>query len=170
MVQTRRTASRGSMRGPSRSGDKALAEAAGLHRAGQLEQAEKAYRRILRRRPTDARALYYLGIAVHQRRRPKEAIRHFRASLKGDPNNPEVHRYLGLALKDTGQPAAAEGAYREPGARRGGIDHRPARDGGAPPRRRAARGGLGSGRTARVSSMKSAHKQQRLLTTKETTK
>lgn len=113
MVQVRRTASRGPMRGPSRSGDKALAEAASLHRGGQLEQAEKAYRRILRRRPTDARALYLLGIAVHQRRRPKEAIRHFRAALKGDAANPEVHRYLGLALKDAGQPAAAEGAYRD---------------------------------------------------------
>lgn len=97
----------------SRNQNKALAEAAGLHRVGKLEQAEKAYRRILRRRPTDARTLYYLGIAVHQRRRPKEAIRHFRAALKGDLGNPEVYRHLGLALKDAGQPAAAEGAYRD---------------------------------------------------------
>ena len=96
-------------RGP----DKAFAEAADLHRAGRLEQAEKAYRRILRRRPTDARALYHLGIAVHQRRRPKEAVRHFRAALKGDTANAELHRHLGLALKDAGQPAAAETAYRD---------------------------------------------------------
>ena len=121
----RHTTSRGPARGSSisdgnnsgrnlaRKGDKALTEAADLHRAGQLEKAEKAYRRILRRRPSDPRALYFLGIAVHQRRRPKEAIRHFRAALKGDLRNPEVHRHLGLALKDAGQPAAAEGAYRE---------------------------------------------------------
>ncbi|MBK1703558.1 tetratricopeptide repeat protein [Halochromatium glycolicum] len=100
-------------RGSSRNGDKALAEAAGLHRAGKLEKAEKAYRRILRRRPSDARALYYLGIAVHQRRRPREAVRHFRAALKGDADNPDIHRHLGLALKDLGQPAAAEQAYRD---------------------------------------------------------
>jgi Flp pilus assembly protein TadD len=86
----------------SRGPDRALAEAAGLHRVGQLEKAEKAYRRILRRRPTDARARYYLGIAVHQRRRPKEAIRHFRAALKDDSANPDVHRHLGLALKELG--------------------------------------------------------------------
>ncbi|MBK5930694.1 tetratricopeptide repeat protein [Halochromatium salexigens] len=100
-------------RNSSRNGDKALAQAADLHRAGKLEQAEKAYRRILRRRPSDARALYFLGIAVHQRRRPKEAVRHFRAALKGDANNPEMYRHLGLALKDAGQTAAAEGAYRD---------------------------------------------------------
>ncbi len=112
-----RTASRrplsNSGRNPSRNPDKALAEAASLHRAGKLEKAEKAYRRILRRRPTDTRTLYFLGIAVHQRRRPKEAIRHFRAALKGDASNPELHRHLGLALKDAGQPAAAEDAYRD---------------------------------------------------------
>jgi len=100
-------------RSASRGPDKALVEAAGLHRAGQLEKAEKAYRRILRRRPSDARALYYLGIAVHQRRRPKEAVRHFRAALKGDRGNPDVHRHLGLALKDLGRPAEAEQAYRD---------------------------------------------------------
>lgn len=97
----------------SRGPDKALSEAAGLHQAGKLEQAEKAYRRILRRRPNDARALYCLGIAVHQRRRPKEAVRHFRAALKRDAGNPDIHRHLGLALKDLGQPAAAEQAYRD---------------------------------------------------------
>jgi predicted TPR repeat methyltransferase len=97
----------------SRTADKALAQAADLHRAGKLEQAEKAYRRILRRRPSDARALYFLGIAVHQRRRPTEAIRHFRAALKGEASNPDLYRHLGLALKDAGQPAAAESAYRE---------------------------------------------------------
>lgn len=102
-------AQRSASRGP----DKAFAEASSLHRAGQLEKAEKAYRRILRSRPSDARALHYLGIAVHQRRRPKEAVRHFRAALKGDPTNPDVHRNLGLALKDLGQPAAAEQAYRD---------------------------------------------------------
>lgn len=96
-----------------RSSDKALAEAAGLHQAGKLQQAEKAYRRILRRRPSDPRALYCLGIAVHQRRRPREAVRHFRAALKGDAANPDIHRHLGLALKDLGQPAAAERAYRD---------------------------------------------------------
>ena len=105
----RRIGSGPASRGP----DKALSEAAGLHQAGKLEQAEKAYRRILRRRPNDARALYCLGIAVHQRRRPKEAVRHFRAALKGDAHNPDIQRHLGLALKDLGQPAAAEQAYRD---------------------------------------------------------
>jgi predicted TPR repeat methyltransferase len=105
----KRTGARAASRGP----DKALAEAAGLHRAGQLEKAEKAYRRILRRRPNDARALYCLGIAVHQRQRPREAVRHFRAALKGDAANPDIHRHLGLALKDLGRPAAAEQAYRD---------------------------------------------------------
>ncbi|WP_295888884.1 tetratricopeptide repeat protein [uncultured Thiohalocapsa sp.] len=96
-----------------RGADKALAEAAGLHQAGKLAQAEKAYRRILRRRPGDPRALYCLGIAVHQRRRPREAVRHFRAALAGDAANPDIHRHLGLALKDLGRPAAAERAYRD---------------------------------------------------------
>ena len=93
--------------------DKAVSEAVSLHGAGKLEKAEKAYRRILRRRPKDGRLLYLLGIVVHQRNRPTEAARHFRASLKADASDADTHRHLGLALKDAGQPAEAEAAYRD---------------------------------------------------------
>lgn len=96
-----------------RPADKAVSAAIDLHGAGKLDKAEKAYRRILRRRPRDARVLYLLGIAVHQRGRATEAVRHFRAALKADPANPDTHRHLGLALKDAGKPAEAEAAYRD---------------------------------------------------------
>lgn len=67
----------------------------------------------LRANPEDARALYYLGNWLYDRRRHAEAIRHWKQSAKNDPNYSVVWRNLGMgyfnALK---QPAKARNAYQ----------------------------------------------------------
>ena len=52
-----------------------LQRAADRHRAGDLDAAEKDYRRVLKRRPRDADALNLLGLIADQRGNPSEAAR-----------------------------------------------------------------------------------------------
>lgn len=92
--------------------DGPLSNAMDLHRAGRLEEAEKAYRRLLRRRAKDHRLLYLLGMTVHQRGRPAAAARLLADAVRRHPDAPEYHRFLGLALKDDGRLEEAEAAYR----------------------------------------------------------
>jgi tetratricopeptide (TPR) repeat protein len=51
-----------------------LAEAAGLHRSGQLDRAEALYHRILARHPTQPDALHLLGLVRHARGEHEPAL------------------------------------------------------------------------------------------------
>lgn len=56
------------------------------------------FRRVLKERPDDARAHYYTGNLLYDRRRGEEAIAHWKRSSELDPKLPVVWRNLGIAL------------------------------------------------------------------------
>lgn len=67
----------------------------------------------IRLNPSDARAPYYLGNLLYDRRRHKEAIRHWECSAELDPNFPTVWRNLGLGYFNIlEQPKKARQAYQ----------------------------------------------------------
>lgn len=66
----------------------------------------------LRRNPSDARAPYYLGNLLYDRRRHDEAIRFWERSAKFDPKFPVVWRNLGIGYFNIRrQPVQARTAY-----------------------------------------------------------
>ncbi len=91
----------------------AVAAAAGLHRAGDLEGAEAAYRRVLARDPRHSGALHLLGVLEHQRGRHDRAVEQIGRAITLDPSQAAYHNNLGVALKATGRLDEAASAYRE---------------------------------------------------------
>jgi tetratricopeptide (TPR) repeat protein len=62
--------------------------------------------RAIAANPDDARALYYLGNFLYDRRRHKEAIAAWEQSAQCDPNFPTAWRNLGIAYFNVGHDAA----------------------------------------------------------------
>jgi tetratricopeptide (TPR) repeat protein len=68
----------------------------------------------MRAKPRDARAPYYLGNLLYDRRRHAEAIRLWERSVKLDPTFPIVWRNLGIGYFNISkQPAKARAAYEK---------------------------------------------------------
>ena len=68
------------------------------HKAGQLSDAERAYRRVLAVRPADPDALNFLGMLRAQGGDPTEAATLLRRSVEADPSNPHAWLNLGNVL------------------------------------------------------------------------
>lgn len=100
----------------------ALATALAQHQAGDWDEAERGYRRILRHVPHHAAALHLLGVLTHQSGRSGEAVRLLLQAITatgahaGDGGDgvalAEVWNHLGLALQADGQTAVAVTAHR----------------------------------------------------------
>ncbi|MCB1764564.1 MAG: tetratricopeptide repeat protein [Candidatus Competibacteraceae bacterium] len=68
------------------------------HQTGNLDEAERQYRRILRKQPTDAETLFLLGTLCLQQERYMEAIKLFSQARKLRPRHAETLNNLGLAF------------------------------------------------------------------------
>ena len=80
---------------------------------GQVIQAIKAYREVLRIRPEHVQSWYNLGIAYGQADQTDQAIKAYREALRIDPEFALVWYNLGNAYQKTGQADNAINAYRE---------------------------------------------------------
>lgn len=80
-----------------------LARAQGLLTARRFGDAERLYRKILKRAPKHPVASFYLGVALLQTGKGKEAAQQFSIAVKAAPNNPLGHDHLGQALLMAGQ-------------------------------------------------------------------
>ena len=89
-----------------------LTRAMALHQAGDLAEAERAYRAILALNPNDADAASYLGVLLHQLHRSEEAIGLLRHAVAIRPDAAAIHSNLGIALAGAKQWAAAEQSLR----------------------------------------------------------
>jgi Tfp pilus assembly protein PilF len=76
-------------------------------------EAEGAFRLVLGRRPEDADASLYLGIALAGQGRHAEAITPFRDAAAARPLDAEVHTRLGISLSETGEIFSAMSSLRE---------------------------------------------------------
>ena len=88
--------------------ERALAD----HRAGRLEAASAAYRRILADDPDHADACHLLGLALHQRGENHLAVPMIRRALQLDSGISNYHNSLGLALHGQRQFDEALGVLR----------------------------------------------------------
>jgi tetratricopeptide (TPR) repeat protein len=88
--------------------DNALA----LHRAGQLDSAEPAYRAILDAQPCDANMHYMLGLLYLQRSDVERAAERFDAALALNPNDADFLNDRGIAALSRGDHEGAVDFFR----------------------------------------------------------
>ena len=93
-------------------GGATLARATRSHRAGNLGEAERLYRSILKGNPGDAAALNQLGVLAAQTGRRDLAAELIGRAIEVEPGNSEFHYNAGLAAQSLGDRAAAIACYR----------------------------------------------------------
>jgi protein O-GlcNAc transferase len=86
-------------------------QAFGLHRAGQLAEADALYRELLEAAPDHFDALHFRGVLMHQCGRQAEALELIRRALALDPGRPAALANLGLVLQALGLQADAIESY-----------------------------------------------------------
>jgi tetratricopeptide (TPR) repeat protein len=96
---------------PSPLAQRAMAEAIGLHQAGRLAEAVRAYQRSLNAAPAQPDALQNMGSAFNDLGRPAEALPCFDRALALRPLYPIAHLNRGNALWALGRAAEAIAAY-----------------------------------------------------------
>jgi predicted O-linked N-acetylglucosamine transferase (SPINDLY family) len=89
----------------------ALDTAAALHRAGQLAQAEQAYRKILAYDPDHADCVHLLGVIAHQSGRSEVAAKLIGRAIRLNERSADFHSNLGTALYALGRLDEAESHY-----------------------------------------------------------
>ncbi|CAL1239728.1 tetratricopeptide repeat protein [Candidatus Methylocalor cossyra] len=89
----------------------ALRAAVRLHRTGQWDQAEAAYRELLERHPDYAGAWHYLGVLTHQRGASETGAAYIRRALDLNPGDPAAWNNLGNIWRAGGLLQEAAGAY-----------------------------------------------------------
>ncbi len=87
-----------------------LRNALAAHQSGRLEEAVEGYRRVLTASPSDADALYLLGMVMSARRFAAVARQGFERAVQVRPMAAVLHRELGNARRDTGDEAGARRA------------------------------------------------------------
>ena len=78
----------------------ALTRALALQQAGDLEQAEQIYRKIINAKPDHFDALYWLGLACYQHGHHKEADRLIERAIAQKPDYAEAYHNRRNALRD----------------------------------------------------------------------
>jgi O-antigen biosynthesis protein len=92
----------------------ALCEASQFHfEHGTTDEADKALRALLDRRPDDASAHHNRGIVLMKARRFDEAVEAYRQSLRYRPNYAGTYLNVGYALRDSGRFDEAAQAWHE---------------------------------------------------------
>lgn len=84
-----------------------LHKALALHGRGKLQEAERAYLKILRQNPREDRALHLLGVLALQLGQSQRGTDLIRRAIGLNPSRPLAHRDLGNALLQAGNPQEA---------------------------------------------------------------
>lgn len=88
-----------------------LAQAAALHRSGQVDAAIEGFRQAARLQPSWPDPHRMLAMALLQSGRAKEAVQSARTVSTLTPNDPHAHLLLGVGLMTAGQPDKAVSAF-----------------------------------------------------------
>lgn len=86
-------------------------QALALHQQGRLADAERIYRKVLRRQPNHFDALHMLGVIAKQTRRTERAVELIRKAIGLNADVAAAHNNLGNALFDLKRPADALASY-----------------------------------------------------------
>jgi protein O-GlcNAc transferase len=76
----------------------AFAQAAALHEAGRLAEAEQIYNHILKVQPKHFESQFLLGVVYAQRGNHADAVRRFDVAVKLNPRSAAVHNSRGVSL------------------------------------------------------------------------
>ncbi|MEK9968205.1 MAG: tetratricopeptide repeat protein [Ferrovibrio sp.] len=93
--------------------DKVLVQAVQAHQAGQLDEAEKLYRKILLRQPRTPLAAQNLAVLLYHRGELDKAAKLIRRALAAEPRNSEALNNLGNILRDQGKLDDAIAAFEK---------------------------------------------------------
>ena len=91
----------------------AVEQALGMHRAGQLAEAEAIYRQVLAADPTNAPVLHLLGVLAIQAGDHQAAIDLISRAVEIDSTAAAYFCNLGVAYQSTGQIEMAVGCYQQ---------------------------------------------------------
>ena len=89
-----------------------LDEGLAHHRAGRLEEADAAYRRVLVARSDHPDALHLLGVMAHHAGDDERALELIGRAIKASPSNAVYHYNIGEVYRTTGRLDEAVAAYR----------------------------------------------------------
>jgi predicted TPR repeat methyltransferase len=92
--------------------EEAMAMAIAFQQRGQLDEAERVYRKVFEVVPDHAGALHYAGVLAHQQGRSEDGIALIQRSLAIEPNQPDCYSNLGIVLRALGRLDDAAAAYR----------------------------------------------------------
>jgi predicted TPR repeat methyltransferase len=92
--------------------DEALTMAIAFQQRGQLDEAERVYRKVFEVVPDHADALHYAGVLAHQQGRSEEGVSLIRRSLDIDPDRPDCYNNLGIIFRALGRLDDAVAAYQ----------------------------------------------------------
>ena len=87
-------------------------EALALHKRGQIDQAAKVYRELLRADAAHAGAWHLLGVVLHARGKPQDALRHIEQALSLCDSKAVYHNNYGAVLRDLDRHEEASSAFR----------------------------------------------------------
>jgi predicted O-linked N-acetylglucosamine transferase (SPINDLY family) len=97
---------------PERTPSEVFNLALGLHKSGQLAEAERLYRQILAQNPNQPQVLHMLGVLAHQAGQNAAAEGLIRRAIALQPTVPAYHGNLGKVLGAQGRLDEAIAAYR----------------------------------------------------------
>jgi predicted TPR repeat methyltransferase len=84
-----------------------------VHQAGDMDQAEMLYQRLIEAVPDHLNALHFYGVLCHQQQRQLEAAALIGRIIEIDPKNADAHNNLGNVLEGQGKVTEAEACYRK---------------------------------------------------------
>lgn len=90
-----------------------LQNAVGMHRAGQLDAAEKNYRLVLQVQPGNAYALNMLGVLHSQKGEYRKGEKLLKKAVKTDPDVADYHCNLGQCLQEQAKSGEAESEFKK---------------------------------------------------------
>ena len=89
----------------------AFAEALRSHKAGQLKEAERFYKKALSIESVHADSIHFLGVIAYQTRNYEKAIELIGKAIAIDPASAAFHSNLGNALRNSGRLEEAAASY-----------------------------------------------------------
>ena len=93
--------------------DEFLQSAWSLHQKGGVAQAHQMYRQVVDQLPNHANAWCYLGIALHDLKRYREAVEAYEKAIAINPNFPIAFNNMGNSLRYDFRPDEADQAFQQ---------------------------------------------------------
>jgi protein O-GlcNAc transferase len=82
-------------------------------RAGDLDQAEHIFKKILKVQPDNVSALHFIGVIYYQLKDYNSATKYIRKALQFGPDYVDAHNNLGSVLQETGRLDEAVACYKK---------------------------------------------------------